>query len=142
MFESIAIMQYILNLYAEGRLEPDRKGPTYGQCLQWLHFGEATLMGQIALVGAHTFLLPENERNPAEVKRAIDTLTHYSEILDEELADKAYLAGDEFTAADISVGYALFLMKLFKIYPPGHANLDAYYERLAARRAFQTATSL
>lgn len=142
MFESVAIMQYILNRYAAGRLEPDRQSSEYGPFLQWLHFGETMLMGQIALVGEHTFLLPEDERNPAEVERAIETLSHYAEILDEEIDDKPYIVGEEFSAADISVGYALFLMQFFKIFPPGHSNVDAYYERLAARRAFQTATTL
>jgi len=142
MFESIAIMQYILEHYANGRLEPDRKGPDYGVFLQWLVFGEATLMGQIAVIGQHTFLLPEGERNPAEVERARKTLATYAEILDEELSGKSYLAAETFTAADISVGYALFLLHMFDVYPAGNANLDAYYERLAARRAFQTATSL
>lgn len=142
MFESIAIMQYIMEHYANGRLEPDRQGPDYGIFLQWLVFGEATLMGQIAVIGQHTFLLPEEERNPVEVERARKTLANYAEILDQELSGKAYLAGKEFSAADISVGYALFLLHMFDVYPAGNSNLDAYYERLSGRRAFQTATSL
>ena len=53
MSESVAIVQYLLDRYADGRLEPDRSSPEYGRFLQWLHFGESTLMGAVAEVAAH-----------------------------------------------------------------------------------------
>jgi len=141
MSESVAIVQYILDRYADGRLEPDRNSPEYGVFLQWLHFGESTMMGPISEMAAHTYFLPEDQRNPAIAERGKKTFAHFAGILDAELADHTYLIDDEFTAADIIVGHTLFIVHLFKMAPDGLSNLDAYYERLTSRPAFQTATA-
>ena len=141
MSESVAIVQYILNRYADGRLEPDRDGPEYGKFLQWIHFGESTMFGPVAQMLAHTMFLPEEQRNPAIVEQGKKTYSHYLDILDKELADKEYLCGGEFSAADIVIGYSLFVVKLFKLAPEGFENLDAYYDRLSSRPAFQKAVA-
>jgi len=139
MSESVAIVQYVLDRYADGRLEPDRESPLYGKFLQWLHFGEATMMGPVAELASHTKFLPEEDRNPAIAKRARGTLAHYAGILDDELEGQSYLIDDEFTAADIVVGYTLYVTELFNMWPEGHRNLDAYITRLKERPAFQKA---
>jgi glutathione S-transferase len=140
MFESVAIVQYVIDRYGDGRLEPDRTSPAYGLYLQWLHFGESTMMGPVAEVGSHVFFLPEEQRNPAIAERGRKSLAHFLGILDAELASKEYLLGDTFTAADIVVGYTLFVCHLFKIMPDGCPHLEAYYDRLRNRPAFKTAT--
>ena len=141
MSESVAIVEYILNRYADGRLEPDHDSPEYGKYLQWLHFGESTMMGPVAQMASHAVFLPEEQRSPAILEQGKKTWSHYLDILDKELADKDYLCGDEFTAADIVIGYTLFIVKLFKLDPGGFPNIDAYYERLSSRPAFQKAVA-
>jgi len=141
MSESVAIIQYLLDRYGEDRLQPDRESPEYARFLQWLHFGESTLMGPIAAVLANAHFLPQEERDPRAAERNRRTLKGYLEILDEELGRHAYLVGDEFTAADIVVGYAVLLLKLFRELPDGLPNLRAWFERLAERPAFKKATA-
>ena len=51
------------------------------------------------------------------------------------------MVGDEFTAADISVGYAFFLAKLFRVFPDDCPNLTAWFDRLMERPAYQAATA-
>ena len=61
------------------------------------------------------------------------------EVIETALAEGEHLCAGRFTAADITVGYALHLatsLKLDAKFPPAVA---AYYARLAARPAFQRA---
>lgn len=141
MSESVAIVQYILDRYADGRLQPDAGAPEFGKFLQWLHFGESTLMGPVATVVQNSFGVPEDQRNMRAIERAQRSLEHYAGVLDKELAGRQYLMGEAFTAADIVVGYSFFAMKLFRVFPEGHANLQAWFERLMARPACQKATA-
>ena len=140
MSESVAIIQYLLDRYADGRLQPDPDSPEYGRFLQWLHFGESTMMGPVATIARYTVFLREGQvKDEHALAAARKTLDHYCEVLDKELAAHDYLVDDEFTAADIVVGYSIFVTKLFKALPQGHPNLEAWYKRLEARPAFQKA---
>lgn len=142
MSESVAIIQYVLLHYGDGRLEPDHDAPEYGKYLQWMHFGEATLMGTVAEIVANTVFLPEAERSASAVKRARKSLDHYAKVLDQDLAGQDWLVGDHFTAADIVVGYALMAARMFKIgWPEELENLNGYWERIKSRPAFQKAAT-
>ena len=66
MFESVAIMQYILATFGPSDLEV-RPGETdYGRFLQWLHFGEGGMTLPVTMLLAHTALLPEEAGAPAK----------------------------------------------------------------------------
>ena len=141
LFESVAIMQYLLYHYGEGALQPDEQAPEYGQFLQWMHFGEATLMGAMTLLIQHSMSLPEAERDERSAARGKRQLHHYATVIDKALEGHDYMVGDEFTAADISVGYAFFLAKLFRVFPDDCPNLTAWFDRLMERPAYQAATA-
>jgi glutathione S-transferase len=140
MFESVAIVQYLLEHHADGRLEPPRRSADYGLFLQWMHFGESTLMGPVSDLANHSALLPESERNPAIAKQALRGVKHYLDILGNTLAQHDYLVGNEFTAADIVVGYTLHVAKTYGALADQPRIAD-YYERLSARPAFVKAMS-
>ncbi|HEX7081088.1 MAG TPA: glutathione S-transferase family protein [Gammaproteobacteria bacterium] len=141
MFESVAIIQYVLEHYGAGRLRPHHESPHYGYFLQWLHFGESTLMVPVAQIAAHTMLLPETERSKERLEEAKRVFHHYAEILDRELQGHEYLVADEFSAADIVVGYTLYAADQCGALPDDLPALRAYYDRLAARPAFKKATA-
>ena len=141
MSESIAVVTYLLDRYGEGRLEPDRESDDYGPFLEWIHFGERSLMDPLSQLVQHSALLPEGERNRAVADKARRAFKHFARSIDETLAGQSYLVGDEFSAADIVVGYALFVAEDFGVFPAGLDNLRAYYERLSERPAFKRATA-
>lgn len=141
MFESVAIVQYLLEHYADGRLEPDRSGSDYGMFLQWMHFGESTLMGPVSMIIENSELLPEAERRPEAAEQGRRAFGFYAKELDAHLKDRTYLIDDSFTAADIVVGYALHVAESCHALPKSLHSLRAYYERLAARPAFQKAVA-
>ena len=141
MSESIAIVTYLLDRYGEGRFEPDRESDAYGPFLEWIQFGERSLMDPLSQLVQHTSLLPVGERDRAAADKARATFTHFARSVDEAVAGKVYLMGEDFSAADIVVGYALFVAEEFDVFPSGLDNLRAYYERLSGRPAFEKATA-
>lgn len=139
MFESVAIMQYLLEHFDDGRLRPSHESPHFGEFLQWLHFGESTLMQPVAQMAQHLFILPEAERSPARLEEAKRAFWHFAKILEERLTGREYLVGNKFSAADIVVGYTLNAAKQLGALPEEFKALGAYVERLLARPAFQKA---
>lgn len=62
------------------------------------------------------------------------------QVFDAHLSDAEYLAGDDFSIADISFGCALDFIQAVKLEMPFDlANLTAYRSRLAERASFQNA---
>lgn len=141
MFESVAIIQYLLEHYGEGRLRPSHDSKHFGAFLSWLHFGESTLMHPVSQMALHLFLLPEAERSPERYEEGKRAFQHYARSLNARLENHDYLVGDEFTAADIVVGYTLHAAAQCGAMPDDVPALQRYLERLAARPAFQKATS-
>ena len=50
-----------------------------------------------------------------------------------------YVAANRFTVADISIGYALMLLKMTGLFDQAPASLQAYYGRLKQRPAYRRA---
>jgi glutathione S-transferase len=139
LFESGAILEYLLEKYGAGRLAPAVGSPARGTFLQWVHFAEATVMPPITDLAAHTMFKPASERIPAVVADAQGRAATVLGVLEPALAGKPYLLGAEFSAADIMMGYSLLLLKWFGLLTPQYPNLVAYLERLEQRPALQKA---
>jgi len=141
MFESGAIVEYLLEKYGKGRLAPAPGTTARGLFLQWVHFGEATALPPLSDIVQHSLLRPEAERIPAVAADGVARMQGVLDVIDKALAGKQYLLGDEFTAADIMVGYALYLAKMLGLLSDKRPNLIAYMDRLEKRPAFQKATA-
>lgn len=139
MFESGAILEYILERYGKGHLAPPPGTPLRGTFLQWVHFAEATALPPVSDIVRHTLTLPEEQRIPAVALEASGRAASVLKALEQVLAGKTYLLGDRFSAADIMMGYSLALMKWFGILGEGYPNLTGYMDRLEQRPAFQKA---
>ncbi len=109
MVESIAIMQYLMARYGPTPLAPAPQDPAFPAYLQFLHLGEAGLAASIYfVVGARNFA-PESERRNWSAGQAQEVFDSRLGLVRRQLARSPYLAGESFTAADISVTYALEL---------------------------------
>lgn len=105
--DSIAIMEYLLGRYGPTPLAPQPGDPAFGRYLQFLHLGEAGLMAFLFIYFADTVLAPETERNSWTGGFARERFERLRSLVTTQLGSGPYLAGQEFTAADISVTYAL-----------------------------------
>jgi glutathione S-transferase len=139
MFESGAILEYLIEKYGNGRLAPAIGSPDRGPYLQWVHFAEATALPPIGDVTRHTLLLPEADRIPKVAEdgrvRAINALN----VLERALGGKQYLVGNDFSGADIMMGYFLLAARMLGAIGTAHPNVGTYWERLAARSGLQKA---
>ena len=137
MTESSAIVQYLATRHAPNDLVVPVNDPAYGRWLNWLHFGEATLTFPQTLVLRYRQLEPGRAEQVADdyARWFMSRLRH----VDRALQSNAWLCAGRFTAADISVGYALLLadhLKLSERFTPAVAQ---YWSRLNTRQAFQAA---
>jgi len=114
MVESIAIMEYLLARYGDKSksqtpLAPAPNDPNFGLYQQFLHLGEAGLGANIQVVVVSGFVAPQSERDNWGARWALGQFNNRMKLVKRQLARTSYLAGDAFTAADISVTYTLNL---------------------------------
>ncbi len=142
MFESGAMLEYILDKYGEGRLRPLPGTAESAEYLQWFHFGEATFQPYLSAIARHSIFLPKEERLDAVVKESRAAVFDCLKMLNAHFEHNTHIAGEAFTAADIMTSYPLVLSHLFGVLPSDdYPNVATYYERISARPAFQTATA-
>ncbi len=138
MIESIAIMEYLMARYGPTPLAPDPSDPTFPAYQQFLHLGEAGLAASIYFVVVSRNLAPETERQNWGANKALEVFKSRLELVTRRLEHSPYLAGEAFTAADISVAYALELAQRSGAAALGEIE-QAYVARTSARDAYQRA---
>ncbi|MBT3140283.1 glutathione S-transferase family protein [Phaeobacter gallaeciensis] len=141
IFESGAIVQYILERYADGRLFPDVNSEEFPNYLQWLHYCEGMIMPPINTIVVETILLPPDRRSEAHAKRALKLLNQMLIVVEHHMDGREYLAG-EFSGADIMTGHSVIMSGRMGGDLSDKPNLQAYADRLMARPALQKAWSL
>jgi glutathione S-transferase len=109
MVESIAIMEYLIARYGPTPVAPDPHDPAFPAYQQFLHLGEAGLAASIYFVVVSRNMAPESERHSWGTRKALEVFDSRLGLVTRQLARSPYLAGAKFTAADISVTYALLL---------------------------------
>lgn len=138
MVESIAIMEYLLARHGPSPLAPTPGDPAFATYLQFLHMGEAGLAGPVNAIVATIILAPASEQANWTTGWALDIFKSRLGLVSRQLAKSPYIAGDRFTAADISVTYALEFAQRTIGFAFGTAELD-YIARTTARASYQRA---
>ena len=138
MTESCAILQYLVTAFGPTPLAIPPGEPDYGMFLDWLHHGEATLTFPQTVFIRFTRLEKERGLEAAGLAYA-DWFGGRLAKAAARLEDHDFLCADRFTAADISVGYALFLSTLTGLDTHLTPALRAYLDRLTTRPAFRRA---
>lgn len=139
MTESAAICQYLAARHSPGQLDVPLADPAHGAYLNWLHMGEATLTFPQTLVLRYTHFEPEERKQPQVAEDYSRWFLARLKAMDAALQQQEFLCAGRFTAADVSVHYALMLA--------GHLGLAAkfpdavrhYHQKLEQRPAFQRA---
>ncbi|HEY0682078.1 MAG TPA: glutathione S-transferase family protein [Steroidobacter sp.] len=79
------------------------------------------------------FLRPESERDALATSSCRGTLDMAYELLERQLAGKAWATGSAFTMADCAAAPALFYASIVHPFPAARRNLSGYLERLVTR---------
>ncbi len=139
--ESAVILEYICHRYAGGRLTVRPEQPNYYDYLFWMHWNNATLglrfTRSVLAAGASG---PVADTMNELVRRREAQAYGY---LNRRLGEAPYLAGEEFTCADIMSVFRLTTAILF-----GSRRIDdlpkvvAYVKRIEARPAYAKAMAI
>jgi len=139
MTESAAICQYLGARAAPTPLNVEPAEAGFAAYLNYLHFGEATLTFPQTLVLRYGRFEPEARRLPQVVEDYGKWFLARLRTLEPLLAARDYLCAQRFTAADISVGYALLLAHQIGLQDRIDPVILAYWERLSRRDGFKRA---
>ena len=140
MFESGAIVDYIVTRHSDGALKPAPESPLFPEFLQWFHYCEGAVMPPINTIVVQTLLLPPEKRNDDILGQAKRLLTKTIAPVDDALHGREYLIGD-FSAVDIMLGHSVFMSNKVGCVPDEMTNVKAYIERLKSRPAFTKGTA-
>ena len=141
IYESGAIVEYVLERHKNGGLKPAVDAPEYPAYLQWFHYSEGMVMPPVNTIVVQTMLLPPERRDETVLGQAQRLLGKALAPVDEQLEGRDYLIGD-FSAADVMLGHACFMSDRLGCVSDDMAHLKAYVGRIAERPAFKTAIEM
>ena len=140
IIETTAIMEYLLSRYGPSLLSVESQHEEYANYLKWLHVAEAGMCHYLSILLGHRIV---GEGGSYRVTSEFDDLcekkvSKYIAMLAQQLEEREYVLKQGFSAADIALGYSLYLTHtILKLRLP--AIVSEYYERLQARPAWQKA---
>lgn len=143
LIESGAIVEYIVNRLADGRLSVGVDSPLYARYLQWMHFAEGSAMAQVLSYILMCGFIPGVDQTIPFVAYTKEKTAELLQFLDGELDGQAYFLGAEFTAADIMMTFCFTTSQRFlRIDLTPYRNISGYLDRIVHRPAYQRAMTI
>jgi len=137
LWESGAVVRYLCAKHDMGGMCPDDLRRR-AEAERWMDWSSLNFAPFNTVYLDHFFRRQESERDPKAIAAATARASEMCAILDAQLADRDYLNGDRLTMADIPAGVLVHRWINWTPAPrPSHPNVEAWYERLAARPAYQ-----
>ncbi|HEV7734200.1 MAG TPA: glutathione S-transferase family protein [Candidatus Binatia bacterium] len=141
LWESGAIVQYLADRFPEKKLAPAVGTPERGRYYQWVHYAMSGLEPPAVTIFMHSVQLPESERLPQLVTTARTQLEGAVKVVDDALAGRDWILGQQFSAADVMVGSTLVWCQMMGLVGSDRPNVAAYLARCAERPALQRANA-
>jgi glutathione S-transferase len=135
IFESGAIIEYLIRRYGHGRLAPAPDSIAYTRYLQFLHYAEGSAMLPLML---KLYTARLGDANAPLQPRIESELQNHLGFLNGELATRDYFVGNELTGADVQMSYVT-QMTVRLCGADAFPNLTAFVERIEVRPAYQRA---
>ena len=133
MSESAAICLYVGDRYGPGTLAPAIDDPARGEFLYWLMYTPAVI--EPSMSEKFNGVEPNRHRSGwGDFELMIETL-------ERGIADRRWILGDTFTAADVMLGSSVVFMRMFDMLPASEV-LSAYADLCLARPAYQRAIEI
>ena len=140
VFESGSILWYLAEKYGQFLpIEPNARSET----LQWLMFqmgGIGPMMGQAMYF--QRIAAPNGHEEPFSIKRYVDESRRLLEVLDTRLEGREWLAGEEYTIADMATYPWARAYVWAKVSVDGLDHLKAWFDRIDARPSVQKALTI
>ena len=139
--ESMAICDYLATKHGSPLVVPPND-PERPQFLQWLWYGESTLMTPLSRLNIVRQVERKGARGRRHHRRRARDVAERLKMLEQRLEGRDFLVAGRLTLADISVSYPLHLVGMLGVDDLLGPRSVAYRERLRARPAYQRAIAL
>jgi glutathione S-transferase len=147
--ESGAIIEYLIDRYADGKLRPADGTPERRSYTYWLHFAEGSIMpllvmklvfGRLSQKPIPFFLRPVGKIFATAVEQNYlgPTLTAQLDHIEATLGQHPWFAGETFTGADIQMSFPLQAAAT-RVDLAKYPNVRAWLTRIEARQGFKAA---
>ena len=137
LWESAAILRYLAWRYGEPPFWPAELAAR-SHVDKWAEWAKLNIAGGFsAPIFWRVVRTPARERDEAAIAAALASLGKKLDIAEAQLKRHAFLAGDDFTLADIQFGHVLHRYFDIEISRPSHPAIERYYERLTERPAYR-----
>jgi glutathione S-transferase len=137
--ESGAVVQYILEKYGNGRLQPAIGSPERAAYLYWFHFSEASAAVPINQYVGMAVYGGDAEKYAEIVERARQGTDRMLDAVEAAIAGHSFLVGNALSGADIMMGFTLWSARMLKLLDARHPQTLRYLGELKARPAFAKA---
>ena len=136
LWESNAIVRYLAAKYGAGTLAPADLRER-ASASRWMDWQLTVCAPAIQPLFWGLIRTPPEKRDMAAIDGAKEKMAGIMKILDAELGNSAYVAGDAFSMGDIPVGLIAYRYRRLVPDRPAFANLERWFTGLEARPAFK-----
>ena len=137
VFESAAILRYLASAYGRDPFWPAAAAER-AQIDKWAEWCKTTLAPRftVPIFWAKVRTAP-SQQIPEKIEAAINAFDEKLRIAENQLSQHDWLAGEEFTLADIQLGHLLYRYFDMDIVRQPYPALRAYYDKLCERPAYK-----
>lgn len=133
IFESGAIVDYLIRHHGDGRLQPSIGWPEYETYQQWLHYAEGSAMLPLML---KLYVSRLGEGGAPLAPRIDSEIDNHLGFVNQSLEGGDWLMGNQLTGADIQMSFVGEAARGLRAQYP---NIDAWVKRFQARPAYRRA---
>ncbi|HJU12262.1 MAG TPA: glutathione S-transferase family protein [Candidatus Binataceae bacterium] len=141
LWESMAINLYLAEKYGKAPIWPATP-EAHGDCYKWSFFAITECEPHLLTILTHRLFLPADQRDEKLVQKSVDTLKGPLKVLDEQLKNRPYLLGNDFTIADLNASAVLSFAMLVKLDLSSTPATQAWLQKCLGREANQRVRSL
>lgn len=136
IWESNAIVRYLAASYGSGSLWPEAPGPR-SLADRWMDWKITTLQPQLHVMFWGLVRTPEGERDMPAIEAASHAIKPLWQLVDNQLEQAPFLAGDSFTMGDIPLGCAFWRYRNVTPKLPSLPHVERWYGTLEERPAYR-----
>jgi glutathione S-transferase len=137
LWESNAVLRYLCNAYAPGCALWPQAPRERANIDRWMDAQQTVLNRPMGVVFWGLIRTPADQRDPAAIAQGVADAAKAYGMIEPHLAKHAYIAGPDFTLADIPWGVHAHRWFNMDFERPPLPHLRAWYDRLCERPAYQ-----
>ncbi|CAM6731635.1 MULTISPECIES: glutathione S-transferase family protein [Morganella] len=141
LWESNAILSYLADKYDDGTLLP-HNAEFRARAAQWMYWSDGSLFPYIKAMMGLLVRTPAEQRDPARVEELKQALNRLIAMLNDDLAQRDYIAGDAFSIADMALAPLLYPWREVCHDRPDFPHIERWFARIETRPAYRDIVAL